>query len=69
MIAEQQAVDRASKQGLNGRKIKSFVFDLGGMLFSEGKSLAIGALIRNLGYDPVVVREVLTCTRNREMRS
>ena len=52
----------------NGRKIKSVVFDLGGVLFSEGKSVALEVLSRDYGYDPAVVREVLTCPRSREMR-
>jgi HAD superfamily hydrolase (TIGR01509 family) len=52
----------------DGEKIKTIVFDLGGVLFTEGKSVALEALSRNYGYDPTVVREVLTCGRSRDMR-
>lgn len=44
------------------------VFDLGGVLFTEGKSVALEALSRDYGYDPAVVRKVLTCARSRDMR-
>ena len=49
-------------------KIKTIVFDLGGVLFAEGKSVALEALSRDYGYDPAVVMEVLTCPRSRDMR-
>lgn len=52
----------------NGRKIKSIVFDLGGVLFTEGKSVALEVLSRNYGYDPAIVGEVLTCALSRDMR-
>ena len=46
----------------------NLVFDLGGVLFTEGKSVALKVLTRDYGYDPAVVREVLTCERSRDMR-
>jgi FMN phosphatase YigB (HAD superfamily) len=49
-------------------KIKTVVFDLGGVLFTEGKSVALKVLARDYGYDPTVIREILTCARSREMR-
>lgn len=52
----------------NEGKIKTIVFDLGGVLFTEGKSVATKVLSRDYGYDPAVVREVLTCGRSRDMR-
>lgn len=52
----------------NEGNIKTIVFDLGGVLFTEGKSVAMKVLSRDYGYDPAVVREVLTCRRSRDMR-
>ena len=53
---------------LNDGKIKTIVFDLGGVLFTEGKSVAMKALSQDYGYDPEIVREVLTCAPSRDMR-
>lgn len=63
-----QVSANGSKQLCNGTKIKSVVFDLGGVLFTEGKSVALDVLFRDYGYDPAVVGEVLTCPRSRDMR-
>jgi FMN phosphatase YigB (HAD superfamily) len=52
----------------NGQEIKSIVFDLGGVLFTEGKSVALEALSRKYGYDHVVVWQVLNCPLSRNMR-
>ncbi len=49
-------------------KVKTIVFDLGGVLFTEGKSVALEVLSRAYGYDPGIVMEVLTCPFSREMR-
>lgn len=49
-------------------KIKTIVFDLGGVLFTEGKTVALEALARDYDYDPAVVWDVLTCPRSRDMR-
>ena len=55
-------------QRRDGPTIKSVVFDLGGVLFSEGKAVALEVLSRDHGYDPAVVREILTSPPSREMR-
>ncbi len=52
----------------SGVKIKTIVFDLGGVLFTEGKSVALEVLSRDHGYDPDVVWEIMTCPRSRNMR-
>jgi HAD superfamily hydrolase (TIGR01509 family) len=44
------------------------VFDLGGVLFTEGKSVALEVLSRDYGYDPAVVKRILKCARSRDMR-
>ncbi len=49
-------------------KVKTIVFDLGGVLFTEGKSVALEVLSQAYGYDPNIVMEVLTCPLSREMR-
>ncbi len=49
-------------------KVKTIVFDLGGVLFTEGKSVALEVLSRAYGYDPDIVMEVLTCPFSRDMR-
>jgi FMN phosphatase YigB (HAD superfamily) len=57
-----------SKRLGDGAKIKTIVFDLGGVLFTEGKSVALKVLSREYGYDPAIVGDVLTCPVSREMR-
>ena len=52
----------------NNIRVKTVVFDLGGVLFTEGKSVAIEALHRKYGYGPEIIREVLTCRPSRDMR-
>ncbi len=52
----------------NGGPIKSVVFDLGGVLFSEGKSVALEVLSRDYGYDAAVVMDVLTSAPSRDLR-
>jgi FMN phosphatase YigB (HAD superfamily) len=49
-------------------KVETIVFDLGGVLFTEGKSVALEVLSRAYGYDPDIVLEVLTCPISRDMR-
>ena len=49
-------------------RVKTVVFDLGGVLFTEGKSVAIEVLHREYGYDPNIIRDVLTCRPSRDMR-
>ncbi len=49
-------------------KVKTIVFDLGGVLFTEGKSVALEVLSQAYGYDPNIVMEILTCPLSREMR-
>ena len=52
----------------NDAKVKTIVFDLGGVLFTEGKSVALEVLSQAYGYDPNIVMEILTCPLSREMR-
>ena len=60
-------VNGATQLQSDGR-IRSVVFDLGGVLFSEGKRVALEVLDRDYGYDPALVRALLTCPPSREMR-
>ncbi|MEM7222236.1 MAG: hypothetical protein AAF495_04615 [Pseudomonadota bacterium] len=48
--------------------IKSIALDLGGVLFTEGKGVALAALSRDHGYDPAIVRKLLTCARSLDLR-
>lgn len=56
------------EQRRNGAEITTIVFDLGGVLFTDGKRVALDALSRDHGYDPAVVGALLTCARSRDMR-
>ena len=48
--------------------IKAIVFDLGGVLFAEGKSVAVERLQRQRGYDPGEVRKILTSPQSIDLR-
>ncbi len=56
------------KSGRNKWKIRTVVFDLGGVLFTEGKSVALEVLSRDFGYDRKVVSDLLTCKLSRDLR-
>ena len=48
--------------------IRAIVFDLGGVLFSEGKSVAVERLARERGYRKEIVLRMLTCPKSVELR-
>lgn len=48
--------------------IQAIVFDLGGVLFSEGKSVAVERLAREQGYRKEIVLRVLTCPKSVDLR-
>jgi glucose-1-phosphatase len=48
--------------------IQTVVFDLGGVLFSEGKSLAIDKLSRTYGYERELLRKVLSSPESIDLR-
>lgn len=48
--------------------IRAIVFDLGGVLFSEGKSVAVERLARERGYRKEIVLQVLTSPQSVELR-
>ena len=48
--------------------INAIVFDLGGVLFSEGKAVAMEQLARAHGYDPDLVQKVLYSPMSFELR-
>jgi HAD superfamily hydrolase (TIGR01509 family) len=48
--------------------IKVIVFDLGGVLFSEGKSAAMEQLAREQGYNPGLVHQILHCPKSLDLR-
>lgn len=48
--------------------ISAIVFDLGGVLFSEGKSVAMEQLSREHGYDPELVNQILYSPKSLELR-
>jgi len=48
--------------------IQAIVFDLGGVLFSEGKSVAVERLARERGYRKEIVLQVLTSPQSVELR-
>ena len=52
----------------NDLRVKTVVFDLGGVLFTEGKSVAIEALHREHGYDPEIIHNLLTSRPSRNVR-
>lgn len=56
------------KSVCNSEKINTVVFDLGGVLFTEGKSVALEVLSGDYGYDRTIVWDVLTCKQSRDMR-
>ncbi len=48
--------------------VRAIVFDLGGVLFAEGKSVAVEKLAREHGYKKDVVLEVLSSSKSMELR-
>jgi putative hydrolase of the HAD superfamily len=48
--------------------IKAIVFDLGGVLFAEGKSVAIDKLCRKYGYDRDLLRKILGSRESMDLR-
>ena len=48
--------------------IKTIVFDLGGVLFTEGKSVASEVLSTNYGYDADTVKALLTSAPSVDLR-
>src|SRR5574341_2628518 len=48
--------------------IKAVAFDLGGVLFAEGKSVAVERLARERGYDPGEIRKILTAAQSIDLR-
>ena len=49
-------------------KIKTISFDLGGVLFTEGKKVAQDVLFRKYGYDKELILKVLKSTKSIELR-
>ena len=48
--------------------IKTIVFDLGGVLFTEGKAAAVKSLLREYGYDRTIVRGAMTSPESVALR-
>ena len=48
--------------------IQAIVFDLGGVLFSEGKSVAIDKLRREYGYDSELLRRIFSSRESVDLR-
>jgi FMN phosphatase YigB (HAD superfamily) len=48
--------------------IRAIVFDLGGVVFSEGKAVALEQLARENGYDPERVNQILYSPKSLELR-
>jgi putative hydrolase of the HAD superfamily len=48
--------------------IKALVFDLGGVLFAEGKSIAVACLADRHGYDRAIVARILGSEKAVELR-
>ena len=63
-----EALAGNAKSGRNSGKVRTVVFDLGGVLFTEGKSVALEVLSRDFGYDRKIVSDVLTCKQSRDLR-
>lgn len=53
----------------NFSNVKAIVFDLGGVLFREGKSVAIEKLFEEKKYDKEIVHGVLTSPKSRDLRA
>lgn len=49
-------------------RIKAIVFDLGGVLFAEGKSIALERLSNNYNYEKEVVKNIITSPQSYELR-
>jgi len=48
--------------------IKAIAFDLGGVLFSEGKSVLVKKLSENYQYDPNIIFDVLASPKSIDLR-
>ena len=48
--------------------IKAVVFDLGGVLFAEGKSVAVERLEKEHGYQREIVRRILVSPKSMDLR-
>src|SRR3990172_9217371 len=48
--------------------VRAIVFDLGGVLFAEGKSVAVEKLAREHGYKKDIVLEVLSSSKSMALR-
>ena len=48
--------------------VRAIVFDLGGVLFAEGKSVAVEKLAREHGYKKDIVLEVLSSSKSMDLR-
>jgi putative hydrolase of the HAD superfamily len=49
-------------------QIRAIVFDLGGVLFSEGKSVAMEQLAREHAYDPELIDRVFESSKSFDLR-
>jgi HAD superfamily hydrolase (TIGR01509 family) len=62
-------MQRRSADSLKGpARIRAIAFDLGGVLFSEGKSVAMTQLASEHGYDPEVVKQILDAPKSLDLR-
>ena len=48
--------------------IKTIVFDLGGVVFAEGKTVAMQRLNEELGYDPKIISGIISSSQSEDMR-
>lgn len=53
----------------NFSHVKAIVFDLGGVLFREGKAIAIEKLFEEKRYEKDIIRTVLTSPKSRDLRA
>jgi putative hydrolase of the HAD superfamily len=51
-----------------GFQIRAIVFDLGGVLFTEGKAVAMEQLAREHGYDPELIDQILHSSNSLDLR-
>jgi HAD superfamily hydrolase (TIGR01509 family) len=59
---------RSADSVRGGARIRAIVFDLGGVLFSEGKSVAMKQLASEHGYDPEVVKQIFDAPKSLDLR-
>lgn len=48
--------------------IKTIAFDLGGVVFAEGKTVAMRRLSEEYGYDPRIISDIISSTQSEDMR-